>query len=147
MTQEVFWLVVAASAVIVAVAMAAIAWSIMALSREADRTASETRALVRVIQAELPPTVAALQRASDSLERLAAEGGARLATADRLAEEAESTMAAMRDLSSSVHEIVRGPADTVNGVRRSARMVGDGIATGAGRIRRVITGDHGDGGE
>ena len=51
-------------------------------------------------------------------------------------------MVAVRELSSSVNEIVRGPADTVTGVKRSARMVGDGIASGADRLRRAITGEH-----
>jgi hypothetical protein len=59
-----------------------------------------------------------------------------------LAAEAETTMVAVRELSGSVNEIVRGPADTVTGVKRSARMVGGGIASGADRLRRVITGDQ-----
>jgi hypothetical protein len=95
-----------------------------------------------VLQEELPSTITSLERTAASLDQLAGEGAARLVIADRLAEEAELTMTAVRDLSRSVHEIVRGPAETVTGVKRSARMVGDGIASGAGRIRRRITGDQ-----
>ena len=80
-----------------------------------------------------------------SLDQLAGESAARLLILDQLADEAEATMVAVRDLSASVNEIVRGPADTVTGVKRSVSMVGGGIASGADRLRRVITGDHEDG--
>ena len=147
MTEDLFWLVVAASMVVIAVSLATIAWAAVQLPKDARRTADETNALVTVLRDEVPPTLVALQRASQSLDQLAGESASRLLILDQLADEAEATMVAVRDLSSSVHEIVRGPAETVSGVKRSARMVGGGIATGADRLRRVITGDHEDGSE
>jgi uncharacterized protein YoxC len=144
MQEEMFWLVVALSAVVVAVSAAAIAWALVQLAREAGRTAEETHGLVQVLRQELPSTLATLERAAGSLDQLAGESAARLVTLDALAVEAETTMVAVRELSSSVNEIVRGPAETVSGVKRSARMVGGGLASGADRLRRVITGEHDD---
>lgn len=142
MQEETLWLVVALALVVIAVSIAAVAWSFVRVARAAERTATDADRLIKVLETELPATLATLQRTSDSLDRLAGESGARLVTMDQLAEEATLTMGAVRDLSQSVHEIVRGPADTVTGVKRSARMVGEGIASGADRLRRVITGDQ-----
>lgn len=142
MTQELLWVVVAVSMVVIAVSGAAIAWAAVRLAGEARRTADETNLLVAVLRDEVPPTLTALQRASVSLDQLAGESASRLLMLDQLAEEAEATMVAVRGLSASVNEVVRGPAETVTGVKRSARMMGDGIASGADRLRRVITGDH-----
>jgi hypothetical protein len=142
MQQDTFWLVVALSAVVVAVSVATIAWALVRLAREAGRTADEGHGLLQVLREEMPPTLAALERAAASLDQLSGESAARLLVVDQLAAEAEMTMVAVRELSSSVNEIVRGPADTVTGVKRSARMVGDGIASGADRLRRAITGEH-----
>jgi uncharacterized protein YoxC len=142
MQQDMFWLVVAVSVIVIAVSIAVIAWSLARLAAEAGRTADETHGLVQALREELPQTLDALQRASASLEQLAGESAARLVTVDQLAVEAEATMVAVRELSGSVNDIVRGPADTVTGVKRSVSMVGGGIASGADRLRRVITGDH-----
>lgn len=142
MQEDTFWLVLALCAVVIAVSVAIVAWAVVRLAREAGRTADETNALARVLREEVPPTLAALERAAASLEQLAGESAGRLVTIDQLAVEAEATMVAVRDLSHSVNEIVRGPADTVSGVKRSAKMVGGGIVQGADRLRRVITGEH-----
>ncbi|MBX3032079.1 MAG: hypothetical protein KF809_18190 [Chloroflexi bacterium] len=148
MQDETLWLVVAIALVVVALSIAAVAWALVRLARAAEQAATEAGRLIEELQEELPATLAALQRTSDSLDQLAGESGARLVTMDRLAEEATQTMGAVRDLSGAVHDIVRGPADTVTGVKRSARMVGEGIASGADRLRRVITGDpDGSGGD
>ena len=80
-----------------------------------------------MLRVELPATLKALERASDSLEQLAGESAGRLVTLDALATEGEATMVAVRELAGSLNEIMRGPADTVSGVRRSARMMGDGL--------------------
>ena len=144
MQQDTFWLVVAVSAIVIATSIAVIAWALARLAAEAGRTADETHGLVQLLREELPQTLDVLQRASVSLEQLAGESAARLLTVDHLAEEAEATMLAVRELSGSVNEIVRGPAETVTGVKRSVSMVGGGIASGADRLRRVITGDHED---
>ena len=79
MQQDMFWLVVAVSAVVIAVSLAVIAWALVRLAGEARRTADETaRPGVRSCGEELPPTLAALQRASASLDQLAGESAARL---------------------------------------------------------------------
>ncbi|MFN8520881.1 MAG: hypothetical protein U0667_16140 [Chloroflexota bacterium] len=144
MQQDTFWLVVAVAAVVVAISFVAMAWAVIKVAGETRQTAQVGRQLMALLQDELPATIATLERTAASLDQLAGEGAARLVTADKLAEEAELTMASVRDLSRSVHEIVRGPADTVTGVKRSARMVGDGIAQGADRLRRAIV-REGDG--
>lgn len=142
MQQETLWLVLALAAIVVAGSFLVIAWAVVRLARDAHQTAEVGRRLMVVLQEELPATIATMERTATSLDRLAGEGAARLVIADQLAEEAGLTMASVRDLSRSVHEIVRGPADTVTGVKRSARMVGDGIASGADKLRRRITGDQ-----
>jgi hypothetical protein len=141
MQQETLWLVLAVAAIVVAGSFVVMAWSLWRLAGETQRTAADGRDLMALLQQELPETIVALQRTATSLDQLAGEGAARLVIADRLAEEAELTMVAVRDLSRSVHEIVRGPADTVSGVKRSARMVTDSVASGADRIRRRIAGE------
>ncbi|GEM_PF-2094510 len=142
MQEDMLWLVVAVCAVVIAVSVAAMAWAIVRLGREAGRAAIEADGLMLVLREELPAALATLQRTAASLDTLAGESAARLVVIDRLAEEAEATMVAVRDLSSSVNDIVRGPADTVSGVKRSAKMVGGGIASGADKLRRAITGEH-----
>jgi uncharacterized protein YoxC len=142
MQQETLWLVLAGAAVVVAVSFAVMAVALWRLATETRQTSKAGRELMSTLQEELPATIRSLERTATSLDQLAGEGAARLVIADRLAEEAELTMAAVRDLSRSVHEIVRGPADTVTGVKRSARMVTDSVASGADRIRRRITGDQ-----
>lgn len=142
MQQDTFWLTVALATVTVAISFVVITWAVVRTAGEARETARASRQLMALLQEELPATIDALERTAASLDQLAGEGAARLVTADRLADEAELTMASVRDLSRSVHEIVRGPADTVTGVKRSARMVGDTIATGADKVRRRISGDQ-----
>ncbi len=144
MQQDLFWLVAALSMVVIAISVAVIAWALVRLAAEAARTADETNGLVKVLREEMPPTLAAIERAAASMDQLAGEGAGALATFEGLATEAEATMVAVRGLSGSVNEIVRGPAETVTGVKRSARMVGGGIASGADRLRRAITGDEPD---
>jgi hypothetical protein len=141
LTEELLWLAIAISALVIAVSFAIVAWSTWQVSADARRAARATEELMTTLSKELPPTAAALQRASGSLDQLAAEGASQLATVERAAREAEATMASVRELSSTVNGIMRGPAETVTGVKKSARMVGDGLASGAERIRRVIQGN------
>lgn len=145
MQQETLWLVLAVAAAVIAGSFVAMAWALVRIAADARQTSQVGRTLMVLLQDELPSTIAALERTATSLDQLAGEGAARLVTADRLAEEAELTMASVRDLSRSVHEIVRGPAETVTGVKRSARMMGDTLASGADRVRRVIAGGPGAG--
>lgn len=139
MTVELLWLVAAAALIVIAVSVAVSASAVVRLAADTARAARSGDVLVNALQEELPRTLASLERAATALEQLSAEGGARLVTADRLAEEGEATMVAVRELARSINDITRGPADTVKGVGKSARMMGEGLAHGADRIRRVIT--------
>ena len=109
---------------------------------DARVTASRADRVLAMLDTELPPTLASLRASAAEFDALAGESAARLIVVERLAEEGQETMVAVRELSSSVNEILRGPADTVSGVRRSAKMVGTGISVGADRLRRAITGDE-----
>jgi len=139
---ELLWLVIAIAAAVVAASVVAIAVAVWRLATDARVTTRRADRVLAVLDTELPPTLAALRTSAAELDALAGETAARLVLVERLAEEGQRTMAAVRELSNSVNEILRGPADTVNGVRRSAKMVGTGIAVGADRLRRAITGDE-----
>jgi hypothetical protein len=144
MTEETFRLVVAVSTAVVAASVVLVAWAVVRLVAEAHRVARRSDELVRLLDEELPPTLEAMSGAARSLQALAEAGQQPVSRADRLADEAEATMASLRALSSTIHEMLSAPAATVTGVRRSARMVGDTIAQGAGRIRRAIVREEDD---
>jgi hypothetical protein len=141
MSIELLWLVIALAAGVIAVSVAAIALALWRLAADARAATTRADGVLRMLDTELPPTLAALRASAAELDALAGESSARLVLLERLAEEGQDTMIAVRELSGSVNEILRGPADTVNGVRRSARMVGSGISSGADRLRRAIVGD------
>jgi uncharacterized protein YoxC len=138
MTQETLWLILAIAAIVIAVSFAVMAWALWQVAMDARRTSRSTEALVATLSEEVPPTLKAVERATRSLDTLAGEGSAQVAAVERVATEAQATLVAVRELSATVNEIMRGPADTVIGVRKSARAVGTGLATGADRIRRAI---------
>lgn len=142
MSIELLWLVIALAAAVIAASVVAIAIAVWRLARDAGATTVRADRVLTMLDQELPPTLAALRASAKELDALAGESAARLVVVERLAEEGQVTMVAVRELSTSVNEILRGPADTVNGVRRSARMVGSGISLGADRLRRAITGDE-----
>jgi hypothetical protein len=140
-TVELLWLVIAVCAVAVAVSAAVVALALWRLAADGRAATARAERLLTMLDAELPPTLAALRSTSAELDALAGESAARLVLLERLAEEGQETMVAVRELSGSVNEILRGPADTVSGVRRSVSMVGTGISHGADRLRRAIAGD------
>ncbi len=144
MTVELLWAVIAAAAVVISLSFGLIAWAVVQLAHEAARATRSGELLVATLRDELPETLAALERAAASLEQLAGGGGPRLVTLDEFAHEGQATMVAVRELAASLNDITRGPADTVKGVGKSARMMGEGIAHGADRIRRVISGGSED---
>jgi hypothetical protein len=135
-------LVAAASAIAIAVAAIVIAVALWRLAADARATAADASRVLTMLDREVPPTLEALRGTARELDELAGESAGRLLLLERLAEEGEQTMIAVRELSASVNEIVRGPAETVNGVRRSARMVGSGISHGADRLRRALAGEE-----
>jgi len=143
MSVELLWLVIAVAAAVIAGSILAIAIALWRLAADARTTSGRADRVLTMLGAEVPPTLAALRASAKELDELAGESAARLVVIERLAEEGQETMVAIRELSTSVNEILRGPADTVNGVRRSARMVGTGISQGADRLRRAIAGDEG----
>ncbi len=142
MSIELLWLVIAVAAAVIAASVVAIAVALWRLAMDARVTASRADRVLAMLDTELPPTLASLRASAAEFDALAGESAARLIVVERLAEEGQETMVAVRELSSSVNEILRGPADTVSGVRRSAKMVGTGISVGADRLRRAITGDE-----
>lgn len=143
MSVELLSLVIAGCAVVITASVVAIAVALWRLAADARSTAARTDSLLVLLDAELPPTLAAVRSTARQLDELAGESTQRIALLEQLAAEGSETMVAVRELSSSVNEILRGPADTVTGVRRSARMVGSGIASGADRLRRAIAGETG----
>ena len=141
MSIELLYLVIAISAIVIAVSVAAIAVAVVRLARDAGTSTANADKVLKMLDEELPPTLAALRGSARELDALAAESNGRLVLLEQLAAEGQETMVAIRELSASVNEILRGPADTVSGVRRSAKMVGTGISQGADRLRRAIVGD------
>ena len=109
MQEETLWLVLAIAAIVVAVSFAVMAWALWRLSAETRQTATAGRELMAVLQEELPATIRSLERTATSLDQLAGEGAARLVIADGLAEEAELTMTAVRDLSRPSTRSCGGP--------------------------------------
>ena len=142
MSVELLWLVIGVAAIVIAASVAVIALAVWRLAGDARTTTGHADRVLAMLDTELPPTLAAVRASARELDALAGESAARLVVVERLAEEGQETMVAVRELSASVNEILRGPADTVNGVRRSARMVGTGISQGADRLRRAIAGDE-----
>lgn len=143
MSVELLSLVIAICAIVITASVVAIAVALWRLAADARTTAARTDTLLELLDAELPPTLAAVRSTARQIDELAGESTQRIGLLEQLAAEGQETMVAVRELSASVNEILRGPADTVTGVRRSAKMVGSGIASGADRLRRAITGEGG----
>lgn len=141
MTIELLWLVIALAALVIAASVLLIGVALWRLAADARVTAARAESLLAMLDRELPPTLASLRSTAKELDELAGESAARLVVLERLADEGQETMIAVRELSGSVNDILRGPADTVSGVRRSAKMVGTGISHGADRLRRAIAGE------
>ena len=143
MNVELLSLVIAVCAIVITASIVAIGVALWRLAADARTTTARTDSLLELLDAELPPTLAAVRSTARQLDELAAESTQRIVLLEQLAAEGQETMIAVRELSASVNEILRGPAETVTGVRRSARMVGSGIASGADRLRRAISGEAG----
>jgi uncharacterized protein YoxC len=134
MTIETLWAILAVSAVVIAVALAIVALVALLVARDARRT-------LRSLDAELAPTLRQARETTASMGRLATDLQARIERLDRLADETEATLVAVRGAADSAQTFVRGPADVVEGARRTAESVGRGILTGADRLRRRMAGD------
>ncbi len=135
MNDETFHLIAAICLVILAAAGAITAWAVI-------RTGAEARRLMSTVQAELPQTFEQARATAASVESLTAELALRVERLDRLADEAEETLLALRSTISAADSIVRGPADAMDGAKRTAESVGKGLLSGADRLRRKIAGDE-----
>ncbi len=138
--------VIAISAAVVAVAFVLIAVSVRSLSRESGDLVRHSEALVTVLERDLPPTIQQVRDLGASISELTTAAQPRLERLDGLLDEAEATLVAVREVSSSLNGLVGGPAATVSSVKRSVRTVGEGVMSGADRLRRAISrDDDGDG--
>jgi uncharacterized protein YoxC len=129
MTAETFNLIAAICLVVLALAVVGIAWSVI-------RTGTEARRLMTTLQTELPQTLQQARVTAASVESLTTELAPRLARLDRLVDEAEETLVALRATIAVADSIVRGPADVMDGAKRTAESVGKGLLSGADRLRR-----------
>ncbi len=141
-TQDVAWLVIAGAAVVIALAFASMALSAHRLASDTRDLAGQTDRLLAVLREELPAALGSITELSASTRQLTSDLRPRLERADQLADEVELTLVALREASEAVEQVVHTPADTVAGLRKSAKMVGGGIATSADRLRRVVTRDE-----
>ena len=135
---EAVWLVIGISIAVIAIAVLVAALSLRALARDARSLAQSSERLVRVIHDELPPTLGQLRDLTVELEQLTHDLGPRLERIDRLVDEVEDTLGALRGTLVAAEGIIRGPLDAVDRARQTVRSVGEGIAVGADRLRRVV---------
>lgn len=133
MTAETFDLIAAVCLVVLTVALVAIAFAMV-------RTAADARRVMSILQDELPQTLQQARATAASVESLTADLLARVERIDRLADEAEETLVALRATIAAADSIVRGPADVMDGAKRTAESVGKGLLSGADRLRRKVSG-------
>jgi len=143
-TQDLAMVVIAISAAVVAVAFVLIAVSVRGVSRDTSELAQHGEALIAALERDLPPTIQQVRELSASIAQLSSAAQPKLERLDSLADEAEATLVAVREVSSSLNGLVGGPAATVSSVKRSVKSVGEGMASGADRIRRAISRDGED---
>lgn len=134
MTAETLYVVIALAAIALAVSVAMIALSVVRMSRDLDRVS-------RTLDAELAPTLRQVRTTAETAERSMAEVTARLERVDILADETQLTLTRAREGIDAAVSIVRGPADVMEGARRTVQTVGGGLASGADRLRRRISGE------
>lgn len=134
MTTETLFLVIGAASVVVALSTGAIAWAVVRLSADLRRT-------LRALDDEVAPTLRHVRAAAEAAERVALELTPRIERLDALADETEATLARAREGIDAAVSIVRGPADVMEGARRTVQSVGQGLASGADRLRRRVTGE------
>ena len=77
--------------------------------------------------------------AGEAAERSMAELTARLERVDAIADETQLTLARAREGIDAAVSIVRGPADVMEGARRTVQTVGGGLVSGADRLRRRMS--------
>jgi uncharacterized protein YoxC len=142
--QDLALVVIALATVVVAVSFVVIAVSVWGLGRDVGELARRGDALLEVIEHDLPPTIQQFRELGAAASELTTLAQPRLERLDTLLEEAESTLIAVREVSVSLNGLVGGPAATVSSVKRSVKSMGEGVVSGADRLRRAITRDDGD---
>ena len=128
--------VATAALVVVALAVVLASIALFGLARDARRLTARAEQLLAVVDSELPPTLAQLRRLSANLEQFSTELQPRLRRVDRLTDEAEATLAALRSSVEATQEVVRLPRTAVARVQRTIREVGEGLSDQAERVRR-----------
>ncbi|MBA2570615.1 MAG: hypothetical protein H0V04_05485 [Chloroflexi bacterium] len=134
MDDATFRIIVATAAVVTAASLLLTALIAYRLARNVSRTLER-------LDDELPATLRQARGAAEEVALTVAEARPRLERLDRLADEAEETLVTLRGTLAATQSIVRGPADVVEGARRTVQTVGEGIASGADRLRRRLAGD------
>jgi len=132
--DETFHLIAAICLVVLAVAAAAVAWAVI-------RGATDARRLMTTLQDEIPQTLQQARSTAAAVAALTAELKPRVERLDGLADEAEETLVSLRATIAAADSIVRGPADVMDGAKRTAENVGKGLLSGADRLRRKIAGE------
>lgn len=134
MNDETFHLIAATCLVVLAVAAAIAAWAVF-------RIGADARRLMVTLQTEVPQTLQQARATASAVESLTADLAPRVERLDGLADEAEETLVALRATIAAADSIVRGPADVMDGAKRTAESVGKGLLSGADRIRRKVAGE------
>ncbi len=140
MDEDTFRIVIAVATVLAAVALLVVALVAYRLARDVRRTLER-------LDDELPATLRQGRSTAEEVSRTVAQVRPRLERLDRLADEAEDTLATLRGTLAATESIVRGPADVMEGARRTVQSVGEGIVSGADRLRRRLTSDDEAAGE
>lgn len=140
MDEGTFRIVVAAAAVVTATALLVTGFVAYRLSRDVGRSLAR-------LDEELPATLRQARSTAEEVSLTAAEVRPRLERLDSLADEAEETIVTLRATLSATQSIVRAPADVMEGARRTVQSVGEGIVSGADRLRRRLASDEEAAGE
>jgi len=141
-TDEQLVLLVAGAAagalIVLALTVVVLAVAIRRLLRELSGLLSAAEETTRLVNEQLPATLADLRGASANLARLSAEADPRLERVDGLLDEGEQTLLSLRATVEAAEEMVRGPAAAVDRARRTVKAAGEGLARGADRLRKSV---------
>jgi uncharacterized protein YoxC len=125
--------VVALAALIAAIAL----WRLAGDVRRVTKSANEA---LGVVNTELPATLKELRQAATNLSRVSEELQPRVARVDALLDEADGSLQSLRATLEAAEDIVRGPAAAMERAKRTVSSAVAGIAGGADRLRRSVSG-------
>ena len=124
MPVDVIWGIAAVALLVIALALGALAVTVLRLSREAHAALASGQRLLWMLESELPPTVTQLRELTGKLDGLADEMPPRLERLDALLDEGEETLAAVRASAEATEQVARVPLDAVERVRHVLRRGG-----------------------